>query len=310
MQFVLIDTPALSWETAEDTDEDEVIQQRARDVLVRNKGRIDRAKDPITPGEETSFLRELIYLFNDHFLFTVSQIVSRANTEDLMVFYNLPAFARGDATAFLSALSRPHGLIKKHGELDLLGAARIVLRDWSTGKFPRYTQPPASSTEHGGSAEQDGEFAELYKADEEILGAAPLRKDMRRGGGLIKLTPGDVEKRKVALDAPWDETDDEEEDEEDEEEGGEEEEAASAGDVSDDEVEGEDFEIDQDDDEESEEEVPLPTKGKRKRQEKSERSPASKKVAFAAPPKGSKQARAQSSSKTVSKPTGKKAYRK
>lgn len=224
-----------------------------------------------------------------------------------MVFYNLPAFARGDATAFLSALSRPHGLIKKHGELDLVGAARIVLRDWSTGKFPRYTQPSASSTEHCESAEKDNEFAELYKADEEILGAAPLRKDMRRGGGLIRLTPGDVEKRKVDLDAPWDESDDEEEDEE---EGGEEEEAASAGDVSDDEVEGEEVEIDQDDDEESEEEVPLPTKGKRKRQEKSERALASKKVAFAAPPKGSKQARAQSSSKTVSKPTGKKAYRK
>lgn len=62
MQFVLIDTPALSWEAAEDTDEDEVIQQRARDVLVRNKGRIDRAKDPITPGEETLLLREVVYL--------------------------------------------------------------------------------------------------------------------------------------------------------------------------------------------------------------------------------------------------------
>lgn len=62
MQFVLIDTPALSWGAAEDIDEDEVIQQRARDVLVRNKGRIDRAKDPITPGEETLLLREVVYL--------------------------------------------------------------------------------------------------------------------------------------------------------------------------------------------------------------------------------------------------------
>lgn len=62
MQFVLIDTPALSWGAAEDIDEDEVIQQRARDVLVRNKGRIDRAKDLITPGEETLLLREVVYL--------------------------------------------------------------------------------------------------------------------------------------------------------------------------------------------------------------------------------------------------------
>ena len=37
----------------------------------------------------------------------------RANTQDLMVFYNLPAFAEKDANAFLSALARAQGLIKK-----------------------------------------------------------------------------------------------------------------------------------------------------------------------------------------------------
>lgn len=238
-----------------------------------------------------------------------------------MVFYNLPAFARGDATAFLSALSRPHGLIKKHGELDLIGAARIVLRDWSTGKLARYSQPPASSTPSAtsaaGEAEPDSEFSELYKADEEILSAAPLRKDMRRGAGLIKLTQGEVEKRNIALEAAWDESDDEEEgddDDEDEDEDGVGSDVELAEDISGDDDDDDEVEEEADEDEESDEDVPPPTKGKRKRQEKSTHAPSSKKVAFAAPPKGSKQARAQppskSSSKTAAKATPKTPRRK
>lgn len=43
----------------------------------------------------------------------VHEIVSRASREDLMLFYNLPAFAEKDTNAFLSALARANGLIKK-----------------------------------------------------------------------------------------------------------------------------------------------------------------------------------------------------
>lgn len=53
-QLLFIDTPALSWEPDDDMDGGGATQQRARDVLLRNKGRIDRAKDPITPGEDIS----------------------------------------------------------------------------------------------------------------------------------------------------------------------------------------------------------------------------------------------------------------
>lgn len=45
--------------------------------------------------------------------FPVAELVSRANKEDLMLFYNLPAFADGDANAFLSGVARSNGLIKK-----------------------------------------------------------------------------------------------------------------------------------------------------------------------------------------------------
>ncbi len=46
-------------------------------------------------------------------LYAVNEIVTRATREDLMLFYNLPAFAEKDTTAFLSALARANGLIKK-----------------------------------------------------------------------------------------------------------------------------------------------------------------------------------------------------
>jgi nuclear GTP-binding protein len=47
------------------------------------------------------------------YLVTVAHIVTRANTEDLMLFYNLPAFSKDDANAFLSGIARANGMVKK-----------------------------------------------------------------------------------------------------------------------------------------------------------------------------------------------------
>lgn len=86
---VFIDTPGLAWLFSE---EEDGAQYRAQDILLRNKGRIDHLKDPIP---------------------AVSYIVSRAETEDLMVHYCLPAIAKGDVDAFLMAVARANTLIKK-----------------------------------------------------------------------------------------------------------------------------------------------------------------------------------------------------
>ena len=43
----------------------------------------------------------------------MSEIISTADREDLMLFYNIPAFIEGDSNAFLSAVARANGLIKK-----------------------------------------------------------------------------------------------------------------------------------------------------------------------------------------------------
>ena len=89
LPVVFIDTPGLVWQPSE---EEGWERRHALDVLLRNKGRIDRLKDP-RPA--------------------VSCIVSRAETEDLMVSYGLPAFSKGDVDAFLMGIARAQGLIKK-----------------------------------------------------------------------------------------------------------------------------------------------------------------------------------------------------
>lgn len=43
----------------------------------------------------------------------VAELASRADREDLMLLYNLPAFAEGNPNAFLSGVARSNGLIKK-----------------------------------------------------------------------------------------------------------------------------------------------------------------------------------------------------
>ncbi|KAI5825494.1 P-loop containing nucleoside triphosphate hydrolase protein [Schizophyllum commune Tattone D] len=249
-KVTIVDTPGLSWVPLPPDDETANVV-RARDILMRNKGRIDRLKDP-EPAV-------------DHF-------VLRATTEDLMLLYNLPAFMKEDSTAFLTGVARAKQLIKKHGAVDLTNASRVVLRDWSTGRIKWYTPGPTSS-------------AEPSEAVEAILSRLPTRKELRRAGGLVKLTPGAVDERAVELDAPWvrgaepragAESDEEDgdvdmegEDEDSEEE---------------DENEDDEEDEDEDDEEEEEEELPSPPPSKRKRGAANDKSlppPPAKKVAFA-----------------------------
>nr|GAT46205.1 predicted protein [Mycena chlorophos] len=172
----LVDTPGLAWEPVSEVDVDGDAGNhatRARDILLRSKGRIDRLKDPILP---------------------VQHLLPRASAEGLMLLYNLPAFTTGDTDAFLGCVARANQLVKKKGELDLTGAARIVLRDWNIGRFPRYTVPPTSGA---------GGDATLSAADEAVLSTLPTRKEMRKARGLVKLQYGAVETRKAVLDESW-----------------------------------------------------------------------------------------------------------
>ncbi|KAF8189693.1 GTP-binding protein [Pholiota molesta] len=283
-KMLIIDTPGLSFVHDDAADAAVLEEGRARDILLRSKGRIDRLKDPKPP---------------------VLEIVSRANVEDLMLLYSLPAFVKGDLTSFLSGVARANQLVKRKGELDLTGAARIVLRDWSVGKLSHYTLPPSSASPkstpaEASHAESDTLLAQLYAHDEAVLAGLPTRKDRRRDGGLVRLAPARAaDARHAALEQDWaglqdseaEASDDgaeqsagdddagmdvDDEEEEDAEEG---EEEGSEGS----EEEG------QEDDDEDEDDLPAPAplsnKQKRKRALEAEAAPPArpaKKVAFAA----------------------------
>lgn len=181
-----------------------------------------------------------------------------------------------------------------------------MLRDWSTGKFPRYTHPPAPSS---AAPSAGAEWADLYAADAAILESAQTRKEMRKGAGLVKLVPGAVETRRAVLDASWNDVagDDGEEAREDRPaahvslDDDEEDSAVESLLGSEDEDEEDDVEDGEDEDVEDGEAPQGPLSGKRKRQGKAASTPASKKVAFAADPKGSKQARASAAKKPAAK---------
>jgi nuclear GTP-binding protein len=98
VSILFIDTPGLAWQRSEEAPPEEKERRSGQDVLLRNKGRIDRLKDPLP---------------------AVSYIVSRAETEDLMVFYGLPAFAKGDVDAFLMGVARAQGFIKKVSQVPI-----------------------------------------------------------------------------------------------------------------------------------------------------------------------------------------------
>ncbi|EIW82445.1 hypothetical protein CONPUDRAFT_123380 [Coniophora puteana RWD-64-598 SS2] len=178
----LIDTPGLMFLHAE-SDQSEREKVRAKDLLLRCRGKLDRLKDP---------------------LFCVEHVMALANAQDLMLSYNLPAFTQGDPNALLASMAKVHGLVKKGGVLDHAGAARILLRDWSTGKLVRYTLPT------------DGPRSNVADVKDEIVNMLSTKKHLRKAGKLIRMTTGPTDTRQVIMDEEWEE-------ESSEEDGGEEE---------------------------------------------------------------------------------------
>jgi nuclear GTP-binding protein len=203
------------------------------------------------------------------------------DTQDLMVHYNLPAFAKGDYTSFLSGVARTASALKKGGNPDLTYAARIVLRDWATGKLPYYTNAPP------------GERKEvLPDADEAVLKAVKTKKEMRKEGGLVLIARGELETRKVELEVMFkvegkNDIDDEERgdyeviDDEAEVEGDDDSEEEDGGDDDGEEEDGGDDDSEEDGEDEVHDKLnPAPSSRKRKTPP-AHAPPPPKKVAFA-----------------------------
>lgn len=88
------------------------------------------------------------------------------------------------------------------GKLDLAAAARIVLRDWSTGKLSRYAVPPAVSSS-GTTAKAFPALVTIYEGDAALLEKLSSRKEMRQTRDVVRLSSERVDDRTPALDAPW-----------------------------------------------------------------------------------------------------------
>ena len=120
------------------------------------------------------------------------------------------------------------------------------------------------------------------------------RREMRKGGGLVRLVAGKVETRKADVEASWEGVNDEsDEDEEEEEEEEEDDEEMHNEEDEDDSDEDEDEDVEMDGKEEDEEmNLPVPTKNRKQAFSKLKAPPAliQKKVSFAAKPKESRSA--------------------
>ena len=80
----------------------------------------------------------------------------------------------------------------------MASAARIVLRDWSIGKFDRYTTPSAAPAQSSITADPCDDITQLYVHDEAILSTVQTRKERRKQGGLVRFVYISIDPRRVA----------------------------------------------------------------------------------------------------------------
>ncbi|TIA88459.1 hypothetical protein E3P99_02582 [Wallemia hederae] len=74
---------------------------------------------------------------------SIELILERCTPTHLMQLYEIPEY--NSVTDFLVKIALLRGRLGKGGVPDLVGAGRQVLRDYTTGRIPYYTQPPRTS---------------------------------------------------------------------------------------------------------------------------------------------------------------------
>eukprot|EP00250_Pteridium_aquilinum_P014660 c22126_g1_i1 orf=370-2133(-) len=88
-------------------------------AALRNSKRIENLEDPLGP---------------------VKEILRLCPQERIMSIYKIPSFQSSDE--FLQHVAQVRGKLKKGGVMDLVAAAKMVLKDWNEGKIPHYSTPP------------------------------------------------------------------------------------------------------------------------------------------------------------------------
>ncbi|KPV76856.1 uncharacterized protein RHOBADRAFT_51841 [Rhodotorula graminis WP1] len=259
----------------------------------------------------------------------VAAILERCSPTHLQMLYNIPHFPANDTTAFLLAVARAKGRLRKGGVPDLDGTARSILRDWVAGRIAYYTAPPtAAQTEQlklaaapeasnvGTVAEDDVGGASLHAAFAPAfdLGALFGEADAvafaaggegtagsgLAGGKAVKMREGALGVETDDADVGWAV--------EDEQPAVMDEDDLDLGDLVDDDeaLEDDDEELEEDDEMSEDEPAPAPTgvKGKRAAPGASSSRAASQIISVAPPSKKKKQSKSVSFSSAPLGPTG------
>ncbi len=106
----------------------------------------------------------------------VQAMIERCSTESLMMTYSIPAFPKGDVMMFLAMIAKRNGRVLKGGIPDKVMAARLVIRDWNSGKIPYFTRPPSIKAENTTIVANDAKILDGFskefdvnKIDEEVM---------------------------------------------------------------------------------------------------------------------------------------------
>eukprot|EP01103_Thecamoeba_quadrilineata_P007848 TRINITY_DN17669_c0_g1_i1.p1 TRINITY_DN17669_c0_g1~~TRINITY_DN17669_c0_g1_i1.p1 ORF type:complete len:595 (-),score=190.75 TRINITY_DN17669_c0_g1_i1:161-1945(-) len=144
----LLDSPGIVFSQGEVTPE----------LVLRNAVKLEKVEDPVI---------------------AVEALMSRCSRDKLMSTYGLKTPWR-NTTEFLTYIATKRGKLGHGGKLDLLAAARSILRDWITGRLPFFSIPPeadAASHIHL-DAKVVQNFSEskldfLEKLDKELMDSLP-----------------------------------------------------------------------------------------------------------------------------------------
>uniref|UniRef100_A0A7S1KT83 CP-type G domain-containing protein n=1 Tax=Percolomonas cosmopolitus TaxID=63605 RepID=A0A7S1KT83_9EUKA len=158
------------------------------EVILRNSVSVEKIEDPVHP---------------------VRLILDRCKVERLSARYKIPVCYNTED--FLREIANQRGKLKKRGIPDVNQAARIVLKDWNSGKIPFFTLPPKKDM----FGEVQNSTIEWGVDDDETLKHIPQMKD-RMEEEFIPMLAG--LKLNDKADTMQDDSDDEEEDVEIEEE--------------------------------------------------------------------------------------------
>ncbi|KAF2077292.1 hypothetical protein CYY_001417 [Polysphondylium violaceum] len=114
-------------------------------IILRNVVKLEKITDPIAP---------------------IDSILQRCSKEQILTIYEIADYS--NTTEFLTSIANKRKKIIRGGVVDLKSAAISVIRDWTGGKIPFYTQPPKANPT-GKAATIVSQFSEEFNIDQTDL---------------------------------------------------------------------------------------------------------------------------------------------